>query len=455
MRFQGKGKDRVKQQAGSDAVIFLQNWKRRVRKMRIYRVCLWGALSFFALTLLFYGYYQMDCKVPSVLFVRAGEEQSLCFHVPAKAEVKSVGVQGQSNIPKGAVTVDLNSPLTIKTGVSQAAQNLYTMNVKLFGFLPLKQVDIRVLETNQLIPVGVPVGIYMEAEGIMVVGVGEYTGYDGEKISPAKNLLYSGDYIRKLNGIRMKHKEEFVKSIENSAGKEQVITVERRGELIDIKVVPRKDAGGTYRIGAWVRDSTQGVGTMTYMDSKGNFGALGHGISDADTNELLKIVDGTLYRTQIVRLERGKAGNPGEMTGMIVYSNDNILGDIHYNGEEGIYGVCNAKAMEELAAETPLPIGLKQEIKKGKAQILCAVNGSADYYDVEITDLHLDHDNVNRGIELKVTDQALLQVTGGIIQGMSGSPIIQDGRLIGAVTHVFVNDPARGYGIFIENMLSH
>ena len=191
---------------------------------------------------------------------------------------------------------------------------------------------------------------------------------------------------------------------------------------------------------------------MTYIDSAGNFGALGHGINDLDTNTLMELYDGTIYRTKIVSIRKGTAGKPGEMTGMIVYSDDNILGDITYNGKEGIFGKCNPKALA-LTENEPLPIGLKQEIEKGPAQILCTVDGEAKYYDIEITAVHLDHDQVNRGIELTVTDPELLALTGGIVQGMSGAPIIQNGKLIGAVTHVQVNNPARGYGIFIETML--
>ena len=142
------------------------------------------------------------------------------------------------------------------------------------------------------------------------------------------------------------------------------------------------------------------------------------------------------------------------MTGMIIYSNDRILGEITENSNRGIFGNCNPKALT-MEKESPVPIGLKQEIKLGKAQILCTIDEEPVYYDVEITEVHLNHDSVNRGIELKVTDQKLLELTGGIVQGMSGAPIIQNGKFVGAVTHVLVNDPARGYGIFIENMLEH
>lgn len=450
MKFGDKDKDSVKEQAGSDAVIFLQSWRRKVRRHRVYRISLCVALSLCCVVLAGYGYYMVDSSVPSVIHVRAGEEQSFHLGVPAKGEIVSVGAQGKSNIPVGAVTIDLSAPVTLKTG----GLDQYSMEVKLFGFLPFKQVGIQVIEDQELIPVGIPVGIYMESEGVLVVGVGEFQGQDGQAHDPAKHILYSGDYIRKLNGETISDKEAFIKGIEDSGGDRQIVTVERRGELIELQVKPIQDANGAYKIGVWVRDSTQGVGTMTYIDSEGKFGALGHGISDVDTSTLMEMYDGTLYRTEIVSIQKGSAGNPGEMTGMIVYSDENILGDITYNGAEGIFGSCNQKAMQ-LATNDPLPIGLKQEIQKGAAEILCTVDGEPRYYDIKITDIHLDHDNINRGIELEVTDPELLEITGGIVQGMSGAPIIQNGKFIGAVTHVLVQDSKKGYGIFIENMLEY
>ncbi|MDE7269651.1 MAG: SpoIVB peptidase [Acetatifactor sp.] len=450
MRFGDRDKDRVKELAGDDTVIFLQNWRRRVRRYRVYRVSLCMALFLSCATLVGYSYYLVDSSIPSVIHVRADDEEFFHLGVPAKGELVSVGAQGESNIPKGAVTIDLSEPVMLKTG---GADN-YAMEVKLFGFLPFKQVGIRVIEDQELIPVGVPVGIYMESDGVLVVGVGSFQGQDGQNHSPAKHILQSGDYVRKLNGETIMDKESFIRGIEECTGDPQIITVERRGEEIDLQVKPVRDVNGAYKIGVWVRDSTQGVGTMTYIDSEGNFGALGHGINDVDTSTLMDMCDGTLYRTQIISIQKGTAGNPGEMTGMIVYSDENILGDITYNGTEGIFGCCNQRALE-LTDNEPVPIGLKQEIVKGDAQILCTVDGEPKYYDVKITGIHLDHDNINRGIELTVTDPELLKITGGIVQGMSGAPIIQNGKFIGAVTHVLVQDSAKGYGIFIENMLEH
>ena len=439
---------RIQEQAGENMVVFLRNWRAKVKRMKIYRACLMLVLIISCAVLTGMIYYDIDSSVPSVINVRAGEEESFRFGVPARAEIISVSEQGHSNIPDGAVNIDLSRTVTMK----MASESSYQMQVKLFGFLPFKQVGIRVIEDRELIPVGEPIGIYVKTDGILVVGTGDFQGMDGVSYSPGKNIVKSGDYIRKIDGVEVDSKDELIKKVENCGGSSVTLTVERDGEIMDLQVKPQKDAGGTYKMGVWVRDNAQGVGTMTYIDSQGNFGALGHGINDVDTSTLMHMEGGTLYETSIVDIRKGTVGNPGEMTGMIVYSDNHILGEITENSSRGIFGTCNSKGLS-MGVRESFSIGLKQEIEKGPAQILCSVDGTAKYYDVEITDVHLDHDNVNRGIELKVTDSQLLEITGGIVQGMSGSPIVQNGKFIGAVTHVLVQDSTRGYGIFIENML--
>ena len=438
--------EKVKRQAEEEAVVILQHWRQKVRRLRLYRACLCAVLILACLGLMGYSYYLVDSSIPSVIHVRAESEESLELRIPARGEIVNVSRQGNSNIPNGAVTIDLSRPLTLKTGNTDDLQ----MQVKLFGILPFKQVGIRVIEDRELIPVGVPIGIYVKTEGVLVVGTGEFASQGAGKVSPAKNILKSGDYVIKLNGTEVTGKDDLIMRIENCGGEEQLLTIRRDAETYDVKIKPEKDRTGKYKIGVWVRDNAQGVGTMTYIDDNGNFGALGHGINDVDTSTLMEMNDGTLYQTEIISIRKGAAGQPGEMTGMIVYSDDRILGDITSNSTRGIFGKCNQKALA-LGTEDALPIGLKQEIEKGPAQILCTVDGTTRYYDIEITELHLD--NVNRGIELRVTDPELLSVTGGIVQGMSGAPIIQKEKFVGAVTHVLVQDSTRGYGIFIENML--
>ena len=207
-----------------------------------------------------------------------------------------------------------------------------------------------------------------------------------------------------------------------------------------------------YMLGIWVRDNAQGLGTVTYLDVNSRFGALGHGIHDVDTNELLDISEGTLYVTSIKDIQKGEDGIPGGLEGIIVYNNYNILGTITDNTEAGIFGKID-RIDALFTDQTPVSTLAKEEIKEGPAVIRCAVEGKVKEYDIEITGVDIRTEEVNKGIVLEVTDEELLKVTGGIVQGMSGSPILQDGKLVGAVTHVFVNNPTIGYGIFIENML--
>lgn len=440
----------IRDQAGADMQTFLKNWKKFRKRRRIYRCCLCTVLVCASLTLGGMGYYNLYNKIPSVLRIKADMEQTIDLGVPLTGEMVAVSGQEESNIPAGAVNIDLSRQVTMKMSSDQS----YQMNVKIFGILPFKQVGIQVIREQELTPVGAPIGIYVKADGLLVVGVGDFQGADGISYCPAKYVVKSGDYILELDGEPVTDKKDFVSRVEQCQGREVTLRIKRGDDILDVKAQPVQNIDQKYKLGIWIRDNAQGVGTMTYIDAEGNFGALGHGINDVDTSTLMSLDDGTLYQTEIIAIKKGKDGEPGEMTGMIVYSPEKILGDIYYNGKEGIFGHCNEKALA-MGTEEALPIGLKQEIEKGPAQILCTVDGTPKYYDVEITAVHLDHDNVNRGIELKVTDPELLELTGGIIQGMSGAPIIQNDHLIGAVTHVLVQDASKGYGIFIENMLEH
>lgn len=426
------------------------------RGNRIYRRFLAAVMGAAVTAILGLGYKEFYEKVPGTIRLKAGVEQQLDLKVPARGtimkasrtEAVAVSEQSESNIPADAIQIDLSSVVTMKAEEVQQ----YQMDLKLFGFIPFKQVNIEVIQDMMLYPVGEPIGIYVKTDGVLVIGVGEFEGTDGKTQSPARYLLQTGDYILKIDGVEIQGKDEFIESIEESAGEKLILTVRRGEEEFELSVQPQLNQSGEYKLGIWVRDNAQGVGTLTFMDEKGNFGALGHGISDVDTSTLLTIKGGTLYRTEIIAIKKGSNGDPGEMTGMIEYSDRNILGEITENTSQGIRGVCYAEFQDEVGTKA-LPIGLKQEVQTGPAQILCNVDGETKYYDIEIKEIYLEHSNVNRCMLLKVTDPELLAITGGIIQGMSGSPIIQDGKLVGAVTHVLVNDPTRGYGIFIENML--
>lgn len=301
---------------------------------------------------------------------------------------------------------------------------------------------------------GMPVGIYMETDGVMVLDTDTVTGIDGQEYEPAGKLVHSGDYIVGFNDREISTKKELMDSLRELDQNEVLLTVRRRDEEVKVRVKPVECGPGEYKLGIWVRDNVQGMGTVTFMTGDGRFGALGHGIHDADTNGLLNISEGRLYKTSIHSIQKGENGIPGSMEGIIVYNDLNLLGSIEKNTEAGIYGKVD-KIGDLFTEQEAVQTASSSEIEVGDAKIRCFIDGEIKDYDIRVTDIDESGQEVNKGIVLQVTDPELLEKTGGIIQGMSGSPILQNGKLIGAVTHVFVQDSARGYGIFIENMLEN
>ncbi|MGN1166239.1 MAG: SpoIVB peptidase [Lachnospiraceae bacterium] len=315
-----------------------------------------------------------------------------------------------------------------------------------------KEVNAKTSGEEMVIPGGMPVGIYLETEGVMVLGTDEITGADGMKYEPSAHRVKAGDYIVGINHQKIENKDELIEAVDALENEKVVLTVRRKDEEIEIKTEAVKSEKEKYKLGIWVRDNAQGLGTITFLDANSKFGALGHGIHDVDTNELLDISEGTLYTTSIKDIQKGENGTPGGMEGIIIYNNYNIVGRITQNTDAGIFGTID-RIDTLFTDQTPVKVASKEEIEEGPATIRCAVEGKIKEYDIKITDIDYKTDEVNKGIVLEVTDPDLLKVTGGIVQGMSGSPILQNGKLVGAVTHVLVNDPTRGYGIFIENML--
>lgn len=438
---------------------------------RAYRTFLYSILLVAIIALIGTIYYAYWNAIPSTIKIRAGVEQTLDFHAPVSGEiykareedVRQVFFLPEKRIDESVKEKDAEEEAISRSvhvdfskGITMKANRIdqYEMDLKLFGVLPYKSVDVQVIQDKMLIPSGIPIGIYVKTEGVLVVGIGEFEDENGNNVSPAKYALQKGDYILKVDEETVENKRQFISLIEESQKEDRILTIRRGEEITDVMVKPEKNRNGERKLGIWIRDNAQGIGTMTYEDVDSTFGALGHGINDIDTSILMNLEEGTLYRTEIVGITRGTNGTPGELTGYIEYDSENIIGEINSNTEEGIFGQCSETLLEENEYE-PIPLALKQEVVLGKAKIICSVTGHPEFYDVEIEELNLDESNVNRGIVIRVTDEKLLTLTGGIIQGMSGSPIIQDGRLVGAVTHVLVNDPTRGYGIFIENMLEH
>lgn len=327
----------------------------------------------------------------------------------------------------------------------------------ILGTRIIKEKSTKALEASfhdkgEIYACGFPVGIYMDTQGILVVDYGKVWDTEGKSHSPSEYLLMPGDYIQTVNGKTIENKKQLIKLVKDSQGKDLEMEVVRENKNMSIKVTPVEAEDGTYKLGVWVRDNVQGIGTMTFMDENGRFGALGHGISDVDLGEELKISKGKLYQASILAIQKGTSGIPGELKGAIDYQNQYQIGQINHNSGNGITGQLFSSKMEKFD-RIPCSIGHKEDIKPGEAVILCDIGDGVKKYSIDITKINWNMKDTNKCFEIKVTDEELIGKTGGIIRGMSGAPILQNGKLIGAVTHVFVQDSTRGYGIFIENML--
>lgn len=416
---------------------------------KIYRKCLIFALAINIIAITLLLYQRIDRKIPDSIKMFVNQQEKFNFSAPVKGILQnndaSVMSQGTKKITSGQIHINMTQPFTLESGIKGS----YNMDLKLFGLIHLKNIKIDVIDSVKLAPSGLPIGIYLKTDGVLVLGTGPVLCVDGLNYEPAVHILKSGDYIKEAGGKQIHNKDELIKAVNESGGKDIILRVRRGNELISVTVKPVRTPSKEYKIGAWVRDDTQGIGTMTFTDSQGNFGALGHGITDVDTGVLMNTKKGFIYPASILSIVKGENGKPGEIIGSIDRSDSEKLGVIRRNTNQGIFGQLEKK----IDKSKFLNIGLKQEVKKGKAYIYCKVTDKIEKYEIEIEKVDCSNRKITKGLVLKITDPRLLRETNGIIQGMSGSPIIQNGKLIGAVTHVFIEDSTKGYGTFIENML--
>ena len=408
-------------------------------------------------TIVYTGYYAYNYIkeiIPSKIHIIENEAGRFNYELPIAAEITSmdeeVVLAGGSEV--WSDTLSLNNKDSFSVISDKKGQ--YTLTMKLFGVFPIKNIEVSVIGETQVYVCGIPIGIYLETDGILVVGTEKVTTASGIVEEPSHSVLNVGDYVLAVNDEELESKEELVGLLKASQGEEMILTIRRNNEVSKVRITPAKDSEGEYKLGVWVRDDTQGIGTLTYITADGEFGALGHGVSDVDIGALMECKEGYLYESEILSIIKGEAGTPGGLSGIIHYGNSNKLGDIDINSSAGIFGDGYDELIDKAEGEY-MDIALKQDVELGKAYVRCCVNGELKDYEVEISKVNTSSLSMNRGMEIKVTDPELLELTNGIVQGMSGSPIIQNGKLIGAVTHVLVNDPTRGYGIFIENMLEH
>ncbi len=367
----------------------------------------------------------------------------------------SLKLNNLCNISSNAVAVSGNTKAFYKKNGEEIVLNTdnegsYSLDIKMLNLIPVKKVDITVAPEYSVIPSGSPIGIKIFSQGLLVVNISEVKTEHGS-ISPAADAgIKIGDRIISANGKKLKVSEELSGIINNSQG-EITLEILRNNTPLSLSLNPQKVSDdNSKKIGIWVRDSTAGVGTLTFFDPKSStFATLGHAITDIDTGDIISPRTGTISRCEISYTTKSTTGAPGELSG--VFKHD-CLGNIVINSPLGIYG----RTTDTSCFNNPgyMPVATRFQIKEGAGYIMADVDGNGvKKYAIEIESVSKEGGIDNKGLVIHITDPELLEKTGGIVQGMSGSPVIQNGRLIGAVTHVFVNDPTRGYGIFAENML--
>ena len=367
----------------------------------------------------------------------------IAYFTPSRMSVTNQG--SEFSFPL-SVRYDKNTAIYAAFDSSGNIYEKSNAKIMLFDSVPVKDVNVNVTERKNVILGGMPFGIRIYTDGLVVSG----TSNVGNKNPSSDAGIKSGDIILSVNGEKIDTNEQLLNTVEKSKGKPIEITATHDGKEYFTKITPVFDESTKkYRIGLMVRDSCAGIGTMTFIDKETNsFAGLGHGICDTSSGSLMPLEKGDIVNAEITSVNKSICGNPGSLTG--TFSDISPVGIILANSDTGIYGTLNHNEFPE----NTIPVAFIQEVKRGKAQILTTIdNGQPKLYDIDIEDISYNN-NSNKNMVIKITDDNLLKTTGGIVQGMSGSPIIQDKKLVGAVTHVFVNDTSMGYGVFAENMIN-
>jgi len=371
--------------------------------------------------------------LPDALVLSSGQSVLVNTGIPMTADVSG-----------GAVAAISGAQEQTDVRVSAVGGGEASVTFSLLGLIPVHETKVSVLEERVLIPGGQAIGVALRTDGVLVIdGAGQ-----------GKNALRPGDVIRTVQGQSVSNARELSERIGAADADMVTLGILREGEEMAVQAsTPVDERDGKRRLGVWVRDSTAGVGTLSFVDPQSDaYGALGHAIVDADTGSLLSVDDGAIMRSRVVGVTKGEAGKAGELRGSFLSENEQI-GSIDRNTKSGVYGTMHAMPEQTLYPQG-LAIATGSAVKTGPATIISTVDSEGPKeYDIEIVRCYAQAQEGQKDMLIRVTDEELIEKTGGIVQGMSGSPIIQDGKLVGAVTHVLVNDPTRGYGIFIENML--
>lgn len=385
--------------------------------------------------LLIYIYVCNVCLLPSSYIIMQGENLNL---------YTLLGLSIKENLDYQ--TLQTSSTIE-QTQINKIGKVNFSLN--LFNLIPLKNIDVNVIPKTTVVPMGNAIGMKLYTAGVLVVGMSEIEGKKPYENSGIKE----GDRIVQINQNQIDNTDDLMEAVNQSNGNKISLQYVRDEKTITTSIKPVKNSSNEYKIGLWVRDAAAGVGTLTFYEpASGMFATLGHGIMDIDTSDLIKIANGELVTTNILSITKGTKGNPGEIRGTIEAGH--TIGNISKNTKFGVFGTINKTPYLTVSDENAMQVALREEIKTDKAQIICELeNGKKEYYDIEIQKVFVNNNKDNKSMLIKITDLKLLKKTGGIIQGMSGAPIIQNGKFVGAVTHVLVNDPTIGYGVFADIML--
>jgi len=352
----------------------------------------------------------------------------------------------------------LNDNFIVKPSVMAVANTSeefdeYILNYRLFNLFNIKSLKVNVIEPDRYFAGGDSLGFSLQSKGIILIG-GNYILSNNGIEKPFENSgLMTGDIITHIDGIEINSVSDINSILMNYTGGMLKLQVNRNGDIIYVTILPALDKmTNTYKLGLWVKENAVGIGTLTFINATTNrFGSLGHSINDSQTNECIEVSGGNIYKSRIIGVKKGTSGKAGELIG--TFSKENVIGSVDKNCEYGVYGFVD-DTNKIIKDKTSIMIGGRLSAKPGKATILSCIDGETiEEFDIEIIKTNFQSSSNQKSMVIRVTDKDLIARTGGIVQGMSGSPIIQNNKLIGAVTHVFVNDATKGFGLYIDWML--
>ena len=397
-----------------------------------------------SILLIIYIYICNITLLPNNIIIFEGEELNL-------KTIAGINVKRANN--SNVDIIQASSNFEKSENVYETA-GTFELNLNLFGTIPVKEINVNVIPKTKVIPLGSLIGVKMYTSGVLVVGMSEIEGDNNQKYKPYLNSgIEEGDMIVEMNNKKIENTDELVDVVSKSEGQEIQIKYVRDEEVITTSIAPAKNESNEYKLGLWVRDAAAGVGTLTFYEpSTGSFAALGHGIVDVDTGGILNIANGELVTSKLISIQKGEKNSPGEIKGSI--DSGLTIGEIEKNTNFGVFGFVSNKGNLDLKNAQEYEVALRSEIQTGEAEIICELeDGKKETYKIEIEKIYTSNNYDNKSMLIKITDERLLEKTGGIIQGMSGSPIIQNGKFIGAITNVLVSDPTTGYAIFGDLMI--